>query len=64
MGDFQLDAPISQRAEVQVLKGALWKDQGSERVIVVGPENSLFVIRGAEGALEITEPPKGKLSSL
>lgn len=56
LGDLQLDALISQRAEVQVLKGALWKDQGSERIKVVGPENFLFVIREAEGAIEITEP--------
>lgn len=43
VGDFQLDAPISQGDEVQVLEGALWKDQGRERVEVAGPENRVVI---------------------
>lgn len=43
VGDFQLDAPISQRAEVQVLEEALWEDQGRERVEVAGPENCVVI---------------------
>lgn len=49
LGDLQLDGPVAQRAEIQVLEGTLWRPQGSERVKVVRPENARLAITGGRG---------------